>query len=126
MRLPQSEQYAGWRAETLHRLAVYSAELGRGAAALETAKRAAEAFEALVPLLSLHFIDRVDAARREFALAYAVRMGYRNPEAFADWAALMGPIEFDVYDSDFPTCYSWGKAVELVDLKKWLELYFGL
>ena len=29
-----------------------------------------EAFEALVPLLSLHFIDRVDAARREFALAY--------------------------------------------------------
>ena len=29
-----------------------------------------EAFEALVPLLSLHFVDRVDAARREFALAY--------------------------------------------------------
>jgi hypothetical protein len=26
----------------------------------------------------------------------------------------MGPIEFDVYDSDFPMCYSWGRAVEMV------------
>jgi len=30
------------------------------------------------------------------------------------WAALMGPVEFDVYDSDFPVCYSQGKAVEMV------------
>ena len=26
----------------------------------------------------------------------------------------MGPIEFDVYDSDFPIAYSWGKYVEMV------------
>ena len=26
----------------------------------------------------------------------------------------MGPVEFDVYDSDFPICYSWGKAAEMV------------
>ena len=30
----------------------------------------------------------------------------------AEWATLMGPVEFDVYDSDFPICYSWGKASE--------------
>jgi hypothetical protein len=31
-----------------------------------------------------------------------------------EWAELMGPVEFDVYDSDFPVCYSWGKAVEMI------------
>lgn len=50
----------------------------------------------------------------EFALAWACREGYAQPEAVAEWATLMGPVEFDVYDSDFPICYSWGQAAEMV------------
>ena len=51
---------------------------------------------------------------REFAVAWAIRERYENPEAVGEWAELMGPVEFDVYDSDFPICYSWGKAVDMV------------
>lgn len=51
---------------------------------------------------------------REFALAWATREGYGDPEAVAEWAELMGPVEFDVYDSDFPSCYSRGKALAMV------------
>jgi len=50
----------------------------------------------------------------EFALAWATREGYGDPEAVAAWAEIMGPVEFDVYDSDFPICYSWGQAAEMV------------
>ncbi len=50
----------------------------------------------------------------EFALAWARREGYAQPEAVAEWATLMGPVEFDVYDSDFPICYSWGQAAAMV------------
>ena len=49
---------------------------------------------------------------REFATAWATREGFEDRDAVADWAELMGPVEFDVYDSDFPICYSWGKALE--------------
>jgi len=55
---------------------------------------------------------------REFAVAWAVRQGYANPEAVAEWSELMGPLEFDVYDSDFPTCYSWGKAAAMVKARE--------
>jgi len=51
---------------------------------------------------------------REFAEAWAVREGFGNPEAVGEWSDLMGPVEADVYDSDFPTCYSWGKALRMV------------
>jgi hypothetical protein len=27
----------------------------------------------------------------------------------------MGPVEFDVYDSEFPVCYSWGRATQMVN-----------
>lgn len=50
----------------------------------------------------------------EFAVAWARREGYAQPEVVAEWAALMGPVEFDVYDSDFPICYSWGQAAAMV------------
>lgn len=50
----------------------------------------------------------------EFALAWARREGYAQPEAVAEWATSMGPVEFDVYDSDFPICYSWGQAAAMV------------
>jgi hypothetical protein len=51
---------------------------------------------------------------REFALAWATRQGHEAPEQVGEWAARMGEIEFDVYDSDFPICYSWGQAAEMV------------
>ncbi|MBT4484736.1 MAG: hypothetical protein HOC71_13785 [Candidatus Latescibacteria bacterium] len=54
-------------------------------------------------------------SEKEFAIAWATREGFENPEAVGEWSELIGPIEFDVYDSDFPVCYSWGKAVKMVD-----------
>jgi tetratricopeptide (TPR) repeat protein len=45
LRMPQTPEYVPLRAETMNRLAVCNAELGRRTAALETARRAAEAFE---------------------------------------------------------------------------------
>ena len=53
-------------------------------------------------------------SEKEFAIAWATREGYPDPEKVGEWADLMGPIEFDVYDSDFPIAYSWGKYVEMV------------
>ena len=53
-------------------------------------------------------------SEQEFAIAWATREGYQDPEKVGEWADLMGPIEFDVYDSDFPIAYSWGKYVEMV------------
>lgn len=54
----------------------------------------------------------------EFAVAWARREGYAQPEVVAEWAALMGPVEFDVYDSDFPICYSWGQAAAMVQQRQ--------
>lgn len=53
-------------------------------------------------------------SEEEFAATWAARQGFAHPEKVGRWAALMGPVEFDVYDSDFPVCYSQGKAVEMV------------
>lgn len=52
---------------------------------------------------------------REFAVAWATREGLADPEAFADWSDLMGPVEFDVFDSEFPICYSWGLFADLIE-----------
>ena len=57
-------------------------------------------------------------SEEEFAIAWATRNGHRDPEKVGEWAVAMGPIEFDVYDSDFPTCYSWGKAVTMFKEKQ--------
>ena len=53
-------------------------------------------------------------SEQAFATAWAARQGFNDPEKVGRWAALMGPVEFDVYDSDFPVCYSQGKAVHMV------------
>ena len=52
---------------------------------------------------------------KEFAIAWATRAGYENPAAVGEWSELMGPLEFDVYDSGFPTGYSGGTAVSMID-----------
>lgn len=51
---------------------------------------------------------------RDFAIAWATRQGIDPPEKVADWAAFMGPVEWDVYDSGFPECYSWGQAADMI------------
>ena len=52
---------------------------------------------------------------KEFATAWATRAGYADPEAVSEWSEIMGPVEFDVYDSEFPVCYSWGQATQMID-----------
>ena len=51
---------------------------------------------------------------REFAEAWATREGL-SPAAVGAWAELLGEVEFDVYDSDFPMCWSWGRAAAMVE-----------
>jgi len=65
-------------------------------------------------------------SEKEFAAAWATREGYENPEAVGEWAELMGPVEFDVYDSEYPVFYSWGKAVKLIEERKRPVLGEGL
>ncbi|MCA9448093.1 MAG: hypothetical protein KC931_13330, partial [Candidatus Omnitrophica bacterium] len=50
----------------------------------------------------------------EFNLAWATREGFEAPEEAAKWLTLMGPVEWDVFDSEFPICYSWGQFIEIV------------
>eukprot|EP01047_Picozoa_sp_COSAG01_P051338 COSAG01_NODE_5286_length_4356_cov_15.681466_4_plen_657_part_00 len=45
----------------------------------------------------------------QFARAWALRSGLGDTDTadnFVKWQSLMGPIEWDVYDSDFPTSYN--------------------
>ena len=63
---------------------------------------------------------------REFAAAWATRAGYENPDRVAEWSELMGQVEFDVYDSGFPECYAWGRAVDMVKHKRRPELGKGM
>lgn len=63
---------------------------------------------------------------REFAIAWAIKNGYENPEEIGNWSDIMGPVEFDVYDSDFPICYSWGKASEMVSKREMPVLGEGM
>ena len=52
---------------------------------------------------------------QEFAEAWATREGLSDPAAVGAWAELLGDVEFDVYDSDFPMCWSWGGAAAMVE-----------
>ncbi|MDD5598607.1 MAG: glycoside hydrolase family 20 zincin-like fold domain-containing protein [Victivallaceae bacterium] len=57
-------------------------------------------------------------SERDFTIAWATREGYAEPEKVGEWQEIMGPIEFDVYDSDFPNCYSQGRAIEMIAEKR--------
>ena len=70
--------------------------------------------------------NRDGRSEKEFVIAWATREGYKNPEAVAEWSEIMGPIEFDVYDSEFPVCYSWGQATQMVENKERPYLGEGL
>jgi hypothetical protein len=55
---------------------------------------------------------------KEFAQAWATINGLEAPETIAQWAEWMGPIEFDAYDSEYPTAYSWGSFIDLIKAKR--------
>ena len=52
---------------------------------------------------------------RELGEAWATREGLSDPAAVGAWVELTGEVEFDVYDSDFPMCWSWGRAAAMVE-----------
>jgi len=39
---------------------------------------------------------------REFAISWAVRHGYNNPELFAEWSETLGPVSWDIFGSEWP------------------------
>ena len=39
---------------------------------------------------------------REFALSWAIRHGFEDPELFAEWSEMIGPVSWDVYGSEWP------------------------
>lgn len=51
---------------------------------------------------------------REFAVAWADRHGYEDPQAVGAWSELIGPVAWDVYDSGYPECYTWGLAAKMI------------
>ena len=55
---------------------------------------------------------------KEFALAWATINGMGSPGKVAQWAEWMGPIEFDVYDSEYPIGYSWGIFIGLIKARR--------
>lgn len=40
---------------------------------------------------------------QEFALSWAIRQGLPKPERWARWASLIGPVEWDIYGSEWPS-----------------------
>lgn len=62
---------------------------------------------------------------REFALSFAVREGFKDPELFAEWSETMGPVAWDVYGSEWPACEKRrypGQVAELLRAGKLPEL----
>ena len=51
---------------------------------------------------------------REFAAAYAARRGIEPPETFAQWAAVLGEVSWDVYGSEFPYREAYGGTDQIV------------
>jgi hypothetical protein len=50
----------------------------------------------------------------EFALAWAARRGFSDPEAAAEWAVSLGPVGWDVYGSGIPYPSFVGRAASMV------------
>jgi len=65
-------------------------------------------------------------SERDFAIAWATRRGYAHPGQAADWSDLAGPLEFDVYDSEFPVGYSWGLAAKMIKERRPPKLGEGI
>ncbi len=104
---------------SVHRVRDYLVQLAqrryRGAyGMLAWSKKARETYGFSTAALAEYGWNLHGRDTRAFAMAWATREGMENPEAFGDWSEIMGPIEFDVYDSEFPIAYSWGKFAALI------------
>lgn len=55
---------------------------------------------------------------RQFAFSFAVRRGMKDPEQFADWCDLHGPVAWDVYGSDWPSGEKRGVPGPVAELLK--------
>ena len=62
----------------------------------------------------------------DFAEAWATLEGHADPTAVGAWANLLGEVEFDVYDADFPMSYSWGHAADAVKQRRAPQLGEGM
>jgi hypothetical protein len=54
----------------------------------------------------------------EFALSWAVREGLKDPEKFAEWSELVGPVEWDIYGSEWPAGEQRNVPGHVADLLK--------
>jgi hypothetical protein len=67
----------------------------------------------VTPLVHYNFFNLEAAAEwswnskgrtpREFTLSYAIRQGIKDPEKWTEWAGLVGPVEWDIYGSEWPS-----------------------
>jgi len=57
-------------------------------------------------------------SEREFAAAWATRRGFKDPDAVADWATMLGPVGWDVYGSGIPYPHFFGNVAEMIK-KRW-------
>lgn len=104
---------------SVHRIRDYLAQLAhrryRGAyGMLAWSKKARETYGFSTAALAEYAWNLNGRSTRDFAIAWATREGLEDPEAFGEWSEIMGPMEFDVYDSEFPIAYSWGQFIQLI------------
>jgi len=53
-------------------------------------------------------------SEHQFATAYATRHRIKDPDAFADWAIMIGPVSWDVYGSKMPYHYFRGETARMI------------
>lgn len=63
---------------------------------------------------------------REFAAAWAVQRGLKDPEQAADWAVLLGPVGWNVYGSGVPYPHFFGTAAAMIKQRSAPALGKGL
>lgn len=59
----------------------------------------------------------------EFAASWATQHGFKDPEVFADWAEMLGPVGWDLYGSAIPHYNFYGAAAGMI--KKRTRPEFG-
>jgi hypothetical protein len=64
-------------------------------------------------------------SEREFALAWARRKGFNNPNAVADWAVMLGPVAWDLYGARFVERYLFKPASVAALVTARSKLQFG-
>lgn len=63
-------------------------------------------------------------SEHEFAASWATQNGVKDPEIFADWAEMLGPVSWDVYGSQVPHVW-WARKQTMAMFKKGNEAVLG-